>query len=242
MKVEQPGAYAFTQLKDVPNTYLGSASEYLAVNLTETGIDFVPGGGGGGSPGGVSGAVQYNNAGAFGGGELLWNESTNNLDTTNGTVIAVNYRVNSGIYQSTLSSFTLTSNQNIVFPDASGTVGLLNSFSVDSSATSGPATYDNTTGVFSIPNYGSATVVETEVDFGTKPTTDATFTITDASITPASKIVVVESGNPATGRADGDSLWDSISYAAKAATGQFTLYAKASGAVAGPRKLYYSYS
>ena len=46
MRVEQPGASAFTQLKDVPSTYLGSANEHLAVNALETGIDFVPNGGG----------------------------------------------------------------------------------------------------------------------------------------------------------------------------------------------------
>lgn len=46
MRVEQPGASAFTELSDVPHTYLGAAEKHLAVNLIETGIDFVPDGGG----------------------------------------------------------------------------------------------------------------------------------------------------------------------------------------------------
>lgn len=48
MKVEQPGAYAFTQLTDVPHSYLGAGGKTLSVLLSETGIEFVPGGGGGG--------------------------------------------------------------------------------------------------------------------------------------------------------------------------------------------------
>lgn len=49
MRVHQPGANKFTQLSDVPNSYIGEANQHLAVNALETGIDFVPGGGGGGS-------------------------------------------------------------------------------------------------------------------------------------------------------------------------------------------------
>lgn len=48
MKVTQPGVTAFTELSDVPHSYLGEAEQFLAVNALETGLDFVPGGGGGG--------------------------------------------------------------------------------------------------------------------------------------------------------------------------------------------------
>jgi len=48
MKVHQPGVNAFTELSDVPHSYLGEAEQHLAVNALETGIEFVPGGGGGG--------------------------------------------------------------------------------------------------------------------------------------------------------------------------------------------------
>ncbi len=48
MRIHQPGASKFTQLSDVPSSYLGEANQHLAVNALETGIDFVAGGGGGG--------------------------------------------------------------------------------------------------------------------------------------------------------------------------------------------------
>ena len=89
---------------------------------------------------------------------------------------------------------------------------------------------------------GTFAVTEIEVDFGSTPVTDATFTITDATITGSSKIMCVESGNVGTSRVGADSLWDSINYTALAGTGQFTLYARASGAVIGKRKLFYTYA
>jgi len=96
------------------------------------------------------------------------------------------------------------------------------------------------------PSWGSVsasvTITETEVDFGSTPVTDATFTITDAGVSGTTKIIVTESGSVATGRAAGDSLWDSINYSALSGTGNFTLYAKASGSVVGKRKLYYTIS
>ncbi len=168
MKVEQPGAYAFTQLTDVPHSYLGAGGKVLSVLLAETGIEFVNGGGGGG-----------------------------------GTVDSI----------------------------VAG-IGI----AVDSTDPANPI-------VSATGGGGSFTVTETEVDFGATPTTDATFTITDASITATSKIMVTESGSIATGRvASGDSLWDTITYSCAAATGSFTLFARASGAVVGYRKLYYTYS
>lgn len=93
---------------------------------------------------------------------------------------------------------------------------------------------------------GGATIIETEVDFGTvgtdKPVTEKTFTVVNASITTSSKITATESGATATGRQDGDSLWDSITYACTPATGSFTLFAKASGSVIGKRKVNYSFA
>ena len=47
MKVTQPGVTAFTELSDVPNSYLGEAEKHLAVNALATAIEFVPGSGGG---------------------------------------------------------------------------------------------------------------------------------------------------------------------------------------------------
>lgn len=92
---------------------------------------------------------------------------------------------------------------------------------------------------------GGFAVTETELDFGTvgtPPVTDKTFTVTDASITSSSKIMCTESGNTATGRTSGDSLFDSVNYTALAGTGSFTVYARASGAIIGKRKMFYTYS
>lgn len=87
---------------------------------------------------------------------------------------------------------------------------------------------------------GGGTVNEIEVDFGLN-TQSKSFTITDALITPASKIIAYQSGNTATGRiGDDDAEWDSIIYSAKAGTGQFKLTGYATGRIAGKRKLYYS--
>ena len=85
----------------------------------------------------------------------------------------------------------------------------------------------------------SPSVTETEVDFGTTPTTDKLFTITDAGVSSTSKIIIQETGKPATDRAAGDAQWDSITYAAYPGTGSFTVYAKASGSVVGKRKVEY---
>lgn len=85
---------------------------------------------------------------------------------------------------------------------------------------------------------GSAT--EVEIDFGSSPVFDKTFTVTEATATLASKIIAVESGSPASGRGSGDSLFDAITLTASPGSGQFTLYAKANpGPVIGKRKIIY---
>ncbi len=159
MKIEQPGAYTFLQLLDTPNSYLGESGKFTAVNLLETALTFQTGGGGGGSPGGINGSVQYNNAGAFAGGSLTWNESFKTLDTDGGGISAVDVYLTGGTFRGTLnaSASNLSADRSYGFPDMSGVIALLESLSIDSSATSGPATYDNTTGVFSIPDYSAGT-------------------------------------------------------------------------------------
>lgn len=87
---------------------------------------------------------------------------------------------------------------------------------------------------------GSATWTEYEIDFGSTPTFDASFTVVDAAVSASSEIAVVQSGATATGRAAGDAQWDSIAYAAAPGAGQFTLYALAyPGPVVGKRKILY---
>jgi hypothetical protein len=91
---------------------------------------------------------------------------------------------------------------------------------------------------------GGGTVTEIEVDFGTKPTFNGRFSVTDAGVSGTSKVVVTESGKIATGRvASGDAEWDSIISAALPAAGSFTLFCTAQpGPVVGKRKLQYSVS
>lgn len=81
---------------------------------------------------------------------------------------------------------------------------------------------------------------EIEIDFGSTPTGDKKFTITDALSASTSMILVHSSGNPATGRGSDDWQWDTIQFAAKGNTGNFTLYAKASGKIKGKRKIFYT--
>ena len=90
------------------------------------------------------------------------------------------------------------------------------------------------------PSSGSATWTEYEIDFGSTPRFDASFTVVDAGVSASSEVAVVQSGATATGRAAGDAQWDSIAYAAAPGSGQFTLYALAHpGPVAGRRKILY---
>lgn len=89
---------------------------------------------------------------------------------------------------------------------------------------------------------GSSLVTEIEIDFGTETVSSKRFTITDASVSGTSKINAWQSGNPATGRGNYDTEWDSITYSATSGTGSFVLVALASGRVRGTRKVYYTVS
>ena len=78
MKVTQPGVSKFTELSDVPHSYVGASLKNLSVNAGETGIEFTTGGGGGGSPGGSNTQIQFNDAGSFGGSaDFTWDKTGN---------------------------------------------------------------------------------------------------------------------------------------------------------------------
>ena len=90
---------------------------------------------------------------------------------------------------------------------------------------------------------GGASVIETEIDFGSLPTDTVTVTVTDASITPASIVTVTPSGNTATGRVGNDYTWETITFSAIAQAGSFLLSAVCgNGTLVGKRKVFYSYS
>ncbi len=87
---------------------------------------------------------------------------------------------------------------------------------------------------------GGGTWTEAEVDFGTTPKYEASFTVVDGTVSGASKIIVLPCGKAATGRTADDWQWDGITLAATPGTGSFTLYAVAlPGPVVGPRKIQY---
>ena len=84
-------------------------------------------------------------------------------------------------------------------------------------------------------------ITEVEIDFGTKPVTSKSFTVTDAAVSATSKISIVPSAKTATGRVNTDDMeWDGLSLAAVAGTGSFTVYAVANpGPVVGKRVINY---
>ena len=87
---------------------------------------------------------------------------------------------------------------------------------------------------------GPTVATEVEIDFGTAPCWDATFTVTDAAVTGSSKILVFPSGNTATDRVGNDLAWDNILLGAVAGAGQFVVTAIAvPGPIVGKRKIYY---
>ena len=84
-------------------------------------------------------------------------------------------------------------------------------------------------------------ITEVEIDFGTKPVTSKSFTVTDAAVSATSKITLVPSAKTATGRVNTDDMeWDGLNLAAVAGTGSFTVYAVANpGPVVGKRVINY---
>jgi hypothetical protein len=108
--------------------------------------------------------------------------------------------------------------------------------------------YDTVTGRFYRSTNGgpwvpadAACPIEIEVDFGTKPVTDAQFLIVEALSTATSKIRPVLGGKTATGRTQGDGQWDGIQFTAEAGVGSFILYAVClTGSVVGKRVVYYT--
>lgn len=90
---------------------------------------------------------------------------------------------------------------------------------------------------------GGFDVTEIEIDFGSQPVFSASFTIVDAGVSSASKIMILPSGNTAGGRAGNDFSWDAIQFTAVPGTGEFTLDAVVlNGTVLGKRKVFYTFA
>ena len=92
------------------------------------------------------------------------------------------------------------------------------------------------------PGGGGGSWTELEVDFGSTPRYDASFTITDAAITSSAvKLVVVPCGKAATGRTADDWQFDGAIFAANPGSGSATCYATfLPGPIVGKRMIQYS--
>lgn len=90
-----------------------------------------------------------------------------------------------------------------------------------------------------LKSVGGDSITEVEIDLGSTPKKSFHLTVTDAAISPTSKVIVSASGNAATGRGLDDWEWDSADFAAKPAAGSMTLYARFTGHVSGKRKINY---
>lgn len=87
---------------------------------------------------------------------------------------------------------------------------------------------------------GASVWTAVEVDFGTTPTPGASFTITDAGVSPTSDVAVAMSSKVATGRVGNDAEWDGFNLSALAGSGSFVLTALAvPGPVVGSRTFLY---
>jgi hypothetical protein len=88
---------------------------------------------------------------------------------------------------------------------------------------------------------GSFTAYEIEIDFGSSPTRTKTFTIIDASVTPLSHLVILQSGAAPTGRQADENEMDPILFSGTPGSGQFTLIANSlTGPVTGKYKVNYA--
>lgn len=90
---------------------------------------------------------------------------------------------------------------------------------------------------------GALTVSQAEIDFGATPVDRAAFTVTDAAINSAHKIIVTLDAVATSDADEDENEADSIILSATAGTGEFRVYARAyPGPVHGKRKINYQYS
>ena len=105
------------------------------------------------------------------------------------------------------------------------------------------ATVSAGTATVNVPGGGGGgfTGVEVEIDFGSIAVWDATFTITDATISATSKIIITHSGNAATGKEADENEMDNLVCTPRPTAGSFDLFCSGvPGAVEGKFKLFYA--
>jgi len=87
---------------------------------------------------------------------------------------------------------------------------------------------------------GPATITEVEVDVGTLPVYETSVSVTDATVSGTSKVLIVQSGAAATGRQADENEMDGLDVSATPAAGSFTARICAKpGPITGKFKLLY---
>jgi hypothetical protein len=88
---------------------------------------------------------------------------------------------------------------------------------------------------------GSTNIKEAEIDFGTTPVSEATFTITDADVAPSSQLIAQLAYVAPTGKDLDELEFDALVLRCAPGSGQFTLYATTAdgGLVADKFKIHY---
>ena len=90
---------------------------------------------------------------------------------------------------------------------------------------------------------GSFSISEAEIDFGNSEVFfDGVFTVVDASINSAHRLLVNQSGEAPTGKDEDENEMDALALRAVAGTGQFTLYVTCHEGCHGTFKINYSFS
>ncbi len=91
----------------------------------------------------------------------------------------------------------------------------------------GTATFLRADGAFASPT-AAASISQTEIDFGTLPVSNASFTIVDAAVTLSSRLLAQVAYEAPTGKDVDEIEMDDLQLRCQAGTGQFLLFAQAS--------------
>lgn len=92
------------------------------------------------------------------------------------------------------------------------------------------------------PAAGGGGFAVAEIDFGATPCISGVFTVVDAAILPAHRIIPTQSGAAPTGSTSDENELAALVLSAVAGTGQFTLYATSPWFVAGRYKINYTFA
>lgn len=128
-------------------------------------------------------------------------------------------------------------NPPVIVQNAGTTQGAVNTLNFTGSIS---ASVSGNVATVSVSGGGSATIIQIEIDFGASPVRTKHFTVTDATVSAASHLMINQSGTAATGRQADENEMDPILFSGTPGSGQFTLIANAlTGPVVGKYKVNY---